>query len=105
MTDAPVRQSTAKTQDTTKGKQYRALHNVGFGKDRAQVPAGQIFNLDDADVAKELLAKGAISEDLKPGQPADRTAEEINRGEPANAAKVRGDAADAAAAQGKAAKS
>jgi hypothetical protein len=93
MADAP-----AKKPDLTKGTQYRALQNISFGKARPAVKAGQLFNHDDAGVVKELLAKKAITTDVKAEVPGGRTATEINQGEAPNAAKVRGDEADAAAA-------
>jgi hypothetical protein len=98
MTDAP-----AKKPDLTKGTQYRALQNISFGSLRPSVKAGELFNLDDPAVAKELLTKKVITTDLKAPMPTDRSAADINQGEAPNAAKVRGDAADdaAAAAAGK----
>jgi hypothetical protein len=49
-----------------KGTEYRAITNVGFGKDRPDVKAGELFNLDDDDQAKDLIAKGVISKNVKP---------------------------------------
>jgi hypothetical protein len=93
MADAP-----AKKQDLTKGTQYRALQNISFGSVRPSVKAGELFNHDDPAVVKTLLEKRAITTDLKAPMPAGKSTSEINQGEPANAAKVRGDAADASAA-------
>jgi hypothetical protein len=87
----------AKKPDPTKGKQYRAVSNISFGKDRKPVAAGEVFNLDDDAQAKDLLAKGVITANVKATPAPERTAEQINQGEPANAAKVRGDAAEEAA--------
>jgi len=97
------------TDAKSKGTNYRALTNVSFGKaeegkaTRAAVKAGDIFSLDDDDVAKDLLAKGAISKTLKPT--AEESAKEaklsagsgddVNKGEPPNAAMTRGMDADA----------
>ena len=52
-------------EDVGKGKKYRARINVSFGKQRPMVNVGEIFQLDDADLAKRLLAEGSITEDLK----------------------------------------
>jgi endonuclease YncB( thermonuclease family) len=85
------------TSDVSKGKKYRAVTNVSFGKDRAPVVAGQVFQLDDADLAKELIKKGAITDKFNDAPSGDKTLDEINAGEPANAAMQRGNDADAAA--------
>jgi hypothetical protein len=83
----------------SKGTQYRAVTNVSFGKDRAPVKAGDFFYLDDDDQAKDLIAKGAISKNIKPSQDdlakENPTEADINKGEPANAAMTRGMDADA----------
>lgn len=54
------------TEPKGKGAQYRAITNVSFGKDRSQVKAGETFFLDDEDQAKDLIARGAISKNVKP---------------------------------------
>lgn len=96
--------------EKAKGTQYRAVTNVSFGKDRGPVKAGDLFYLDDDDVAKDLIARGAISKNTKPTadeltaenpvgstQQVD-TRDEVNKGEPPNAAMTRGMDADAKAA-------
>jgi hypothetical protein len=87
------------TDSKSKGTQYRAVTNVSFGKDRAPVKAGDLFSLDDDDVAKDLLEKGAISKNIKPSQDdlakENPTEADINKGEPPNAAMTRGMEADA----------
>lgn len=51
--------------DLSKGKSYKARTNVSFGQERPTVMAGEIFKLDDPDLAKTLLASNSITEDLE----------------------------------------
>jgi hypothetical protein len=87
----------------TTGQKYRALQNISFGKDRPAVGPGDIFQLDDAAQAKDLLAKGYISTNVAPKAPAPGTAGPASGsgqqggqqgGEPAGAAATRGNDAD-----------
>jgi hypothetical protein len=61
--------------DPTKGKKYRARINVSFGKARPHVLAGEVFHLDDPELAKKLLAEGSITEDLKGEEEEDKPGE------------------------------
>jgi hypothetical protein len=88
----------------SKGTSYRALTNISLGKSKdgtlhAPVKAGDVFSLDDDDVAEDLLAKGAISKTLKPTEEeiaaASVDSSDVNKGEPPNAAMTRGMDADA----------
>ena len=89
-------------EDVNKGPKFRARINVSFGKMRPTVMAGEIFQLDDPDLAKKLLADGAISSDLKgakePVKPGEATRTDPTK-PPANvtknAAETAGEAADA----------
>jgi hypothetical protein len=90
--------------DLDKGPKFRARHNVSFGKIRPTVMAGEIFQLDDPDLAKKLLAEGAISTDLKGAKEPEVKPGEATRTDPTkppanvvkNAAETAGDAADKA---------
>jgi len=92
--------------DITKGKKYKARTNVSFGKTRPMVMAGETFNLDDPDLAKELLASNSITADLghvedlntAGGTNAGLTDKELAHapGTVRTAAEQRGDAADEA---------
>lgn len=92
--------------DITKGKKYKARTNISFGKSRPQVMAGETFNLDDPELAKELLASNSITADLDHvedfntvgGTNAGLTQKELAHapGTVRTAAEQRGDAADEA---------
>jgi hypothetical protein len=101
---------TGKGTDPTKGKRYKAITNVSFGKLRPTVMAGETFQLDDDDLAKELIANGSITKDLDfvDESKAAGEASQTDPNKPAanvtqNAAEVRGAAADEAADKSKAA--
>lgn len=93
-------------EDVTKGKKYRARINISFGKQRPIVNAGEVFQLDDVELAKKLLAEGSISDDLKGKDEPETKEGEATRTDtsmpPANvtrnAAETRGAAADVAGA-------
>jgi hypothetical protein len=88
--------------DLDKGPKFRARTNISFGKVRPTVMAGEIFQLDDADLAKKLQDAGQISSDLKGAKEPPVKAGEATRTDaskpPANvtknAAETAGDAAD-----------
>ncbi len=88
--------------DVNQGPKFRARTNISFGKMRPTVMAGEIFQLDDADLAKKLLAEGTISSDLKGAkEPATKPGEATmtDKSKPPanvtkNAAETTGDAAD-----------
>jgi hypothetical protein len=88
--------------DVDKGPKFRARTNVSFGKVRPTVMAGDIFQLDDPDLAKKLLDAGTISSDLKgakepAGKPGEATYTDPTRpgaNVTKNAAETRGDEAD-----------
>jgi hypothetical protein len=94
--------------DIDKGTKYRAKINISFGKVRPTVMAGEIFQLDDPDMVKKLLANGSISTDLKvpakeaavkpgPGQATHTDPNKPPAGVVKNAAETAGMAADQAA--------
>jgi hypothetical protein len=90
--------------DLDKGPKFRARTNVSFGKVRPTVMAGEIFQLDDPDLAKKLLAAGTISSDLKGAKEPEVKAGEATHTDPTkpaanvtqNAAETAGAAADKA---------
>lgn len=55
--------------DFSKGKKYKALTRISFGHARPAVEAGQTFNLDDEEMAKQLLATNSITADMKHEEP------------------------------------
>jgi hypothetical protein len=100
-----------KGSDPTKGPKFKAVTNVSFGKLRPTVMAGQVFQLDDADLAKELLASGSITKDLsfvdesKAGEPTQTDSSKPGPNVSQNAAELRGKAADDAADEAETGKS
>lgn len=93
--------------DFTKGRKYKALTRISFGHERPAVEAGEVFALDDEELAKKLLSQNSISKDLEHEEPVNQ-AGGTNAGAPASqhlppgqvktAAEVAGDAADEAGA-------
>jgi ribosomal protein L12E/L44/L45/RPP1/RPP2 len=43
---------------------FRALHNISFGTDRKHVKAGEVFELEDENLAEMLVKNGAATADL-----------------------------------------